>query len=72
MSNLWQRPQQLRGFARNGQTRMPPGVYESEPSKCIVVVPVPQWDDRCLFPRSDVTAPMPVHEPELRLVPRRK
>jgi hypothetical protein len=71
-SNLWGHSQKPRRFARNDQAGVLPGVYESEPYKCIVVVPGAQWDDRCLFPGSDVSVPMPVHKPELRLVPRRK
>jgi len=75
-SNRWTYLQQPRLFALgrgpNARTAPPPGVYESEPYKCIVVVPGPQWDDRCVVYGGDWTAPMPVHEPELRLVPRRK
>ena len=73
-SKLWARPQPPRSFALgpgpNGPRLPPPGIYESEPYKCIVVVPGAQWDDRCLVPGGDSTAPMPVHKPELRLVPR--
>jgi hypothetical protein len=73
-SNRWIYLQPPRGFALaprpNTPNALPPGVYESEPYKCIVVVPGPQWDDRCLVSGGDPTAPMPVRKPELRLVPR--
>jgi hypothetical protein len=75
-SNLWMLPQQPRLFALgprpDAPMTAPPGMYEPEPYKGIVVVPGSQWDDRCLVFGGDPTAPMPVHKPELRLIPRSK
>jgi hypothetical protein len=74
-SNRWASSGQPRLFAFRGSNTPaspPPGVYESKPYTGIVVVPGPQWDDRCLFPGPDVTPPMPTGKPELRLVPRKK
>jgi hypothetical protein len=53
---------------------VPPGVYEAEPYKAIVVVPGPHPDDRCIIGQgAAATAPaMPMIKPELRLVPRKQ
>jgi hypothetical protein len=76
ISNLWVLPRHPPSFARGARPgepgSVPPGVYESEPYTCIVVVPGPQWDDRCLVPGGAAIEPMPVVKPELRLVPHHK
>jgi hypothetical protein len=73
-SNVWIFPRGARPFGPGrgpvAPPVAPPGVYESEPYKGIVVVPGPQWDDRCLTFGGDWTAPMPVVKPDLRLIPR--
>jgi hypothetical protein len=73
-SNIWiyvpQRGSSAPGSPDAAEPAAPPGVYESEPYKAIVVVPDPHWDDRCLAFGGRPTAPMPVHKPKLRLIPR--
>ncbi len=46
-----------------------PGVYRTEPYGCIVVVPGPHPDDRCLHNPGDGRFSMPIIRPELRFVP---
>jgi hypothetical protein len=46
-----------------------PGIYETAPFTCIVVVPGPHPDDRCI--RSPAVGPfMPTVRPDLRFIPR--
>ncbi len=55
-----------------------PGVYETAPYTCIVVVPGPQADDKMIVGRyrmatTNVLVPrMPMVQPELRFIPREK
>ncbi len=51
-----------------------PGVYEASPYTCIVIVPGPQPDDKCIIGRggaggTTVDPRMPILKPELRLIP---
>ncbi len=47
-----------------------PGVYESAPYTCIVVVPAGHVDDRSLVAPAEVDPKMPVKKPDLQLIPR--
>ncbi len=56
-------------------TELPkPGVYEARPYTCIVVVPGPHPDDRCIAGRGGAGGapadPRMIIKPELRLIPR--
>ena len=48
-----------------------PGVYEGAPYKCIVVVPGPQHDDRCIIGLGAAQSRMPTITPDLELIPRK-
>ena len=48
---------------------IPPGVYRTVPYSCIVVVPGPHPDDRCIFGKGSVGSPMPIIKPDLRFIP---
>ncbi len=53
-----------------GSPRVAPGVYETAPCSCIVVVPGPQLDDRCIINPSGGDSSMPIVRPDLRFIPR--
>lgn len=48
-----------------------PGVYEGAPYKCIVVVPGPQQDDRCIIGLGAAQSRMLTIMPDLELIPRK-
>src|ERR1035441_571387 len=48
---------------------IPAGVYKTVPYSCIVVVPGPQPDDRCVINPGDVASAMPIVRPDLRFIP---
>ena len=50
-----------------------PGIYETAPYACIVVVPPPHADDRAVIDPGGRVASMPMItvEPQLRLIPRK-
>jgi hypothetical protein len=48
----------------------PPGVYETAPYSCIVIVPGLPADYRFLRPPAYAGPPMPAVQPELRFIPR--
>jgi hypothetical protein len=48
---------------------VPPGVYRTVPYSCIVVVPGPHPDDRCIVRPPDVDSSMPIIKPELQFIP---
>jgi hypothetical protein len=48
---------------------VPPGVYRTVPYSCIVVVPGPHPDDRCIVRPPDVDSSMPITKPELQFIP---
>lgn len=50
-------------------TAMPPGVYKTFPYSCIVVVPGPHPDDRCIVNPSGGNDPMPIIKPDLQFIP---
>jgi len=50
-------------------TTIPPGVYRTVPYSCIVVVPGPHPDDRCVVKPGNVDSSMPIIKPELRFIP---
>src|ERR1035441_3811796 len=47
----------------------PAGVYKTSPYSCIVVVPGPHPDDRCVVKPSGVESAMPIIRPDLRFIP---
>jgi hypothetical protein len=50
---------------------IPAGVYTAAPYSCIVVVPGPHPDDRCIInPAGGVGSAMPIIRPDLQLIPR--
>jgi len=49
---------------------LPPGIYETAPYSCIVVVPGPHADDRCVLVPSSRGFPTPVIRPGLQFIPR--
>ena len=48
---------------------IPAGVYKTVPFSCIVVVPGPHPDDRCIFGQSRGESSMPIIKPDLRFIP---
>ena len=48
---------------------IPPGVYKTAPYSCIVVVPGPHPDDRCIVGPGDGDYSMPIIKPDLRFIP---
>jgi hypothetical protein len=46
-----------------------PGVYKTFPYSCIVVVPGPHPDDRCIVRPPSVDSSMPIIKPELQFTP---
>lgn len=46
-----------------------PGTYVCEPYTCLLVVPGPHPDDKCVIASGGPRDPMPMFKPELRLVP---
>jgi hypothetical protein len=48
---------------------IPPGVYRTAPYSCIVVVPGPQLDDKCIVNPGGGNDPMPIIKPDLQFIP---
>jgi hypothetical protein len=48
---------------------IPPGVYTTAPYSCIVVVPGPHPDDRCIVGPGGGDSSMPIIKPDLRFIP---
>jgi hypothetical protein len=48
---------------------IPAGVYKTLPYSCIVVVPGPHPDDRCMFGQGKGETSMPIIKPDLRFIP---
>jgi hypothetical protein len=48
---------------------IPPGVYRPFPYSCIVVVPGPHPDDRCIINPGAGNDPMPIIKPDLHFIP---
>lgn len=48
---------------------IPPGVYRTTPYSCIVVVPGPHPDDKCVVKHGPGDSPMPVVKPDLQFIP---
>jgi hypothetical protein len=59
-----------RGGLRSGSNLPPPGVYESSPYTCIVVVPDTHLDEACLISPRGPQPFMPTLKPDVRLIPR--
>jgi hypothetical protein len=49
---------------------VPGGVYRTEPYSCIVVVPGPHPDDRCIVNPGSGHYSMPIIKPDLRFIPK--
>ena len=50
-------------------TAISPGVYRTFPYSCIVVVPGPHPDDRCVVNPGGANDPMPIIKPDLQFIP---
>lgn len=52
---------------------IPPGVYKTEPYTCLVLVPGPHPDDKCIVGNRTIEATerMPTRQPELQFIPRK-
>ena len=52
---------------------LPPGLYKTEPYTCLVLVPGPHQDDKCIIGNGTTqpTIQMPIRRPELQFIPRR-
>jgi hypothetical protein len=48
-----------------------PGVYQSYPYSCLVLVPSAQPDDKCIVAPGGTDPRMPMIKPDLRLIPRK-
>ena len=48
---------------------IPPGVYKTAPYSCIVVVPGPQLDDKCIVNPGGGNSRMPIIKPDLHFIP---
>jgi hypothetical protein len=48
---------------------IPPGVYKTTPYSCIVVVPGPHPDDKCIVNPGSGNSPMPIIKPDVRFIP---
>ena len=46
-----------------------PGIYQTKPFTCIVVVPEAQHDDCCITGGADGVSKMPIREPSLQFIP---
>ena len=53
----------------SGPPMISAGVYKTVPYSCIVVVPDPHPDDRCVINPGDVASAMPIIRPDLRFIP---
>ncbi|MCX6929348.1 MAG: hypothetical protein NT154_39925 [Verrucomicrobia bacterium] len=51
------------------QSNLPAGVYRTVPYSCIVVVPGPHPDDRCVIKPDNGDFPMPIIKPDSRFIP---
>ena len=59
-------------FLPGALAMVPPGVYETAPYSCIVVVPGPHPDDECVRRPRGGHYSMPIVKPDLRFIPRRQ
>ena len=50
-------------------TNIPPGVYKTAPYSCIVVVPGPHPDDKCIVNPGPWDSSMPIVKPDLQFIP---
>ena len=62
-------PPSARPISPSAPAALPPGVYRTVPYSCIVVVPGPHPDDRCIVRPGGGDSSMPVVKPELRFIP---
>jgi hypothetical protein len=54
---------------RMDSSTLAPGTYLTEPYVCVVGVPGPQHDDRCLIGGGDGDSQMPIMNPGLQFIP---
>jgi hypothetical protein len=52
---------------------LPPGIYKTEPYTCLVLVPGPHPDDKCIIGNGagQPNIQMPIRRPELQFIPRK-
>jgi hypothetical protein len=62
-------PPPARPISPSAPATVPHGVYRTVPYSCIVVVPGPHPDDRCIVRPPDVDFSMLVVKPELQFIP---
>lgn len=60
-----------RHYGRAPSANPPPGVYKTAPYSCIVVVPGPHPDDRCIVNPGAGDSSMPIVKPDLQFIPLR-
>jgi hypothetical protein len=70
-SLLFRSPNAPRPGSEPSRNHPAPGVYEGAPYKCIVVVPGPQQDDRCIIGLGAAQSRMLTITPDLELIPRK-
>jgi hypothetical protein len=51
----------------------PPGLYKTEPYTCLVLIPGPHPDDKCIIGNgaAQPNIQMPIRQPELQFIPRK-
>jgi hypothetical protein len=62
-------PSAVRPHPPSVSPTIPAGVYRTVPYGCIVVVPGPHPDDRCIFGKGTGESSMPIIKPDLRVIP---
>jgi hypothetical protein len=62
-------PSSARLHPPSAPTTIPAGMYKTVPYSCIVVMPGPHPDDRCIFGNGGGESSMPVIKPDLRFIP---
>jgi hypothetical protein len=68
--NIQTFPPSARPHSPSSPRTIPAGVYKTVPYSCIVVVPGPHPDDRCVINPGGVDSAMPIIRPDLRFIPR--
>jgi hypothetical protein len=67
--NILTLPPSARPDAASAPPNIPAGIYRTFPYSCIVVVPGPHPDDKCVFPPPGGDSAMPIIRPELQFIP---
>ena len=58
-----------RHYGRAPSANPLPGLYKTAPHSCIVVVPGPHPDDRCIVNPGESDSSMPILKPDLQFIP---